>query len=79
MPSNQQTQADQVWSLFDQETRQEVIDEFRRVVKEMIDEHFRISSSLAILNRHADDLRATVESEPSGYQQGEPANAIRAA
>ncbi len=78
MPSNQHAQADQVWSSLDQETRQEVVDELRRVVKEMIDEHFRISS-ITPLESSRDDLRAAVESEPSHHQQGEPANAVRAA
>jgi len=78
VPSNQHSQADQVWSSLDQDTRQEVVDEFRRVVKEMIDEHFRISS-ITPPESSCDDLRAAVESEPGHYQQGEPTHAVRAA
>ncbi len=78
MPANQHTQTDQVWSLLDQEARQEVVDEFRRVVKEMIDEHFRISSATP-RESAIRDLRATIEPEPSHHQQGEPAHAVRAA
>ena len=57
---------------------EEVIDEFRRVVKEMINEHFRISS-VTPPEPASGDLCASVESEPSHHQQGEPANAVRAA
>ncbi len=78
MPAHQYSQAGQAWSSLDEETRQEVVDEFRRVVKEMIDEHFRISS-ITPLESSRDDLRAAVESEPSHYQQGEPTHAVRAA
>jgi len=78
VPSHQPTQADQVWSSLDEETRQEVVDEFRRVVKEMIDEHFRIGATTP-LESSCDDLRTAVEPEPGRYQQGEPAHAVRAA
>ncbi len=78
MPANQYSQAGQAWSSLDEETRQEVVDEFRRVVKEMIDEHFRISSAKP-REPASGDLRATVEPEPSRHQQGEPTHAVRAA
>jgi len=45
VPANQHTEAQQVWSSLEQESRQEVVAQFRRVVKEMIDEHFRIDSA----------------------------------
>ena len=78
MPSNQQTQADKVWSSLDQETQQNVVDEFHRVVKEMIDDNFRISS-ITPPEPTRRDLRAAVEPTPSYHEQGEPAHAVRAA
>ena len=78
MPSHQHTQADQAWSSLGQAARQEVVDELRRVVKEMIDEHFRISSATPH-ESSCDDLRAAIEPQSSHYQQGESAHAVRAA
>ncbi len=37
----------QVWLSLDQADAQQVVDQFRRAIKEMIDEHFRISSATA--------------------------------
>ena len=78
MPSKKHTPADQVWSSLDQETRQEVVEEFRRVVKEIISEHFRISSTTP-LESSCNDLRVAIEPQPGHYQQGESANAVRVA
>ena len=39
------SKARQVWSSLEAKTRQEVVAEFHRVIKEMIDEHFRISTA----------------------------------
>jgi len=78
MPPTNETQAGQVWPSLDQAARQEVVDEFRRVIKEMIDEHFRISATTP-LESSCDDLRTAIESESGRYQQGEPAHAVRAA
>ena len=78
MSANHHTQAYQVWSSLDQAARQEIVDEFRQVVKEMINEHFRISSATPP-ESSCNDLRAAVEPQPGHYQQGESANAVRAA
>lgn len=72
------TQANQVWSTFDKETRQEFVNQFRRIMKEIIDEHFRISTS-STLESAGHDLREAVESKSSHHQQREPTHAIRAA
>ena len=72
------SQAKEVWSSLDQKTRQEVVDEFRRVIKEMIDENFRISSTTPS-ESSSDDLRTAIKSEPGHYQQGESTHAVRAA
>ena len=78
MPSHQHTQADQAWSSLGQAARQEVVDELRRVVKEMINEHFRISS-VTPSESTCDDLCAAVEPQPGHHQQGESAHAVRVA
>jgi len=78
VPSKQHTQADQVWSSLDEAARQEVVDELRRVVKEMIDEHFRIGATTPPESSR-DDLRTAIKSKSGRYQQGEPAHAVRAA
>ena len=45
MSQKQQNHTDQVWSSLDEELRQEVVTEFRRIVKEIADENFRIDSA----------------------------------
>ena len=72
------SQAKEVWSSLDQKTRQEVVNEFRRVIKEMIDENFRISSTTPS-ESSSDDLCAAIKSKPGHDQQGEPTHAVRAA
>ena len=69
---------DEVWSTLEAETRQEVVSEFRRIVKEMIDEHFRFDSAAAsaATSRH---LHPTVEPFAGADQHREPADAVRAA
>ena len=72
------SQAKQVWSSLEEKERQEVVAEFHRVIKEMIDEHFRISTSTS-LESTCGDLCAPIDPQSSTHQQGEPADAVRAA
>ena len=72
------TQARQVWPSLKEEIRKEVLAEFHRVIKEMIDEHFRVGSVTTSKSTRS-DLRAAVEPQPGDYQQREPADAVRAA
>ena len=46
MPVSESQGADQVWSQLEEKERQEVVNQVRQTVKEIIDEHFRISPNL---------------------------------
>ena len=74
----EQSQAKQVWSSLEEETRQEVVAEFHRVIKEMIDEHFRISATTSLESKSG-DLCPPIDPQSSTHQQGEPADAVRVA
>lgn len=78
MRSEVADQVRQVWPALEQAEAQEVVEQFRRTMKEMIDEHFRISPA-ATSRPQGDDLCQAVESQPSHHQQGKPTDAIRAA
>lgn len=75
---DRETPPDQVWSTLEEQTRQKVVSEFRRIVKEMIDEQFRYDTA-ATFAAASRDLRSTVKPQSSAHQQGESANAVRAA
>lgn len=72
------SQAKQVWSSLKEKERHEVVAEFRRVIKEMIDEHFRISTATSPESM-CGDLCAPIDPQSSTHQQGESADAVRAA
>jgi len=78
MHADRDIQARQVWPTIDQTDRQQVVEQFRQTMQEMIDEHFRISTA-APLGSTRGDLCAAVQPEPSPDQQGEPTHAVRAA
>ena len=78
MHADRDIQARQVWSSLGQETRQEVVEQFRQTIQEMIDEHFRISTVTPPRPTRG-DLCEAVQSQPSHDQQGEPTDAVRAA
>ena len=67
-----------VWASIDQQTRQEVVNTFRNIVKEMINEHFRFDSA-APSSASCGHLHSSVESESGRDKSGESANAVRAA
>lgn len=69
---------DQIWATLDQGDRQQIIEQFRQTIKEMIDEHFRISA-VAAPGPQGVDLCQTVQSQSGHHEQGEPAHAVRAA
>lgn len=68
----------QIWPTLDQGDQQQVVEQFRQTIKEMIDEHFRISAAAAP-QPQSEDLCKTVESQSGHHEQGEPAYAVRAA
>jgi hypothetical protein len=55
--------AERVWSSLDQQTRLEVVNTFRLIVKEMINEHFRFDSVAAPAAK-GDHLCAAVPTPP---------------
>ena len=67
-----------VWPALGKVETQQVVEQFRLTIKEMIDEHFRIDPA-ATPRSQGDDLCQAVESQPSRHQQGEPTHAVRAA
>ena len=71
-------QARQVWSTLDQTEKQQVVEQFRRTTKEMIDEHFRTSST-STPRPKCDDLCQAIEPQPSAHKQRKPTHAVRAA
>ena len=75
MASNQ---TNQVWSSIDEASRQEVAKQFQQVIKELIDEHFRLNPESAPFSK-SQNIHQAIESTPSHPQHGEPTNAIRAA
>ena len=76
--ADREVTAGQVWSTLEEQMRREVVSEFRRIVKEMIDEHFRFDSAQASATPSR-DLHSAVEPLAGAHQPGEPANAVRAA
>ena len=78
MHADRDSQARQVWPTLNQTDRQQIVEQFRQTIQEMIDEHFRISTATTPGPTRG-DLYSTVESEPSHHQQGESTNAVRAA
>ena len=71
-------QIHQVWPTLDSEEARQVVEQFRRTIKEMIDEHFRIDPATSPQPQR-DDLRQTIESQPGRHQQGKPTHAVRVA
>ena len=78
MHADRDIQARQVWPTIDQTDRQQVVEQFRQTIQEMIDEHFRISTATP-LGPTCEDLCAAIQPQPSPDQQGEPTDAVRAA
>ena len=78
MPDPTLGQVRQIWSTLDQGNQQQIVEQFRQTIKDMIHEHFRIDPA-STSQSQSDDLREAVESEPSHHQQGEPTHAVRAA
>lgn len=72
------SQVRQVWLKLEEADARQVVEQFRQTIKEMINEHFRISP-ISTSRPQGDDLRPTVESQPGYHQQGKPAHAVRAA
>lgn len=68
----------EVWQTLDQKAKQKIVDELHRITKEIMDDHFRISTSPTPQSAGC-DLHTTIESKPSRHQQGKPAHAVRAA
>ena len=68
----------QIWPTLGPGDRQQVVEQFRQTIKEMINEHFRISAAAAS-RPQSDDLCQTVESQSGHHEQGESAHAVRAA
>ncbi len=75
MSQKHQHQTGQVWSSLDEESRQEVVTEFRRIVKEIADENFRIDpvSPPAAESR---DLHPTVQPKSGDKQSGKSEDAV---
>ena len=71
-------QVRQVWLALEQAEAQQVIEQFRQTMKEMVDEHFRIDPA-ATPRPQGDDLCQAVKPQPSHHQQRKPTHAIRAA
>ena len=78
MPASPSQPPDQVWAELQEASQKEVVNQVRRVVKEIIDEHFRISPAAAPQPARL-DLCATVQPEPGCDKQGEPTHAVRVA
>jgi hypothetical protein len=70
--------AENVWSSLDLQTRLEVVNTFRLIVKEMINEHFRFNSVAAPAAK-GDHLCAAVEPQSGRHESRKPADAVRAA
>lgn len=71
-------QVRQVWPALEEADTQEVVEQFRRTIKEMIDEHFRIGPATTS-RPQGDDLCQAVKPQPGHHQQGKPTHAVRAA
>lgn len=78
MSVNQDSQVDQIWSKLNQQQQQEVVNQFRTVIKEMISEHFRFDSNSAPL-KTSENLHPSVQPQSSAHQLREPTNAVRVA
>ena len=59
-----------VWSTLEQTDQQQVIEQFRQTIKEMIDEHFRTRPTAA-RRPESDDLRPAVEPHQVLNNQGD--------
>ena len=78
MSGGQHPRADHVWSTLQEQQRQEVVNQIRRTLMEIINEHFRISPRQASGTQRG-DLRSAVQSESGADQQGESEDAVRVA
>ena len=78
MREDTREQVRQVWPALEQADAQEVVEQFRRTIKVMINEHFRIDSATTPRSQ-GDGLCQAVESQPGHHQQGKPTHAVRAA
>jgi hypothetical protein len=71
-------QVRQIWFTLEQAETQQVVEQFRQTIKEMIDKHFR-TRPVATPRSQGDDLCQTIESQPSDHKQRKPTHAVRAA
>jgi hypothetical protein len=78
MHQSSPTPVREVWLTLEEADQREVIEQFRQTIKEIIDEHFRVSPSTT-LGPTGHDLYPAVESSPRDHEQGEPTDAVRAA
>ena len=69
------TPAKEVWRGIPSQTRQEVIEEFHRVLQEVIHEHFRFDSAASPATTRP-DLREAIESGPGAQESGKHASPI---
>ena len=71
-------QVREIWFSIEQSERTQVVGQFRQTKKEMIDEHFRTSST-STPRPKCDDLCQAIEPQPSAHKQRKPTHAVRAA